>query len=452
MTLNRKPTKWLLILCCIWSSVAGAQTAQLTLRQAIDRALGRNSEAVVASADEKAACASARLARTYLLPQLGFKEDISRGDDPVYAFGMRLRQRQFTQANFALNELNRPQPIGNFSSRFSGSWMAFDSFKTQKAIHSADLMHKSAESSAKAVDQKIILDVVQAYESVLFAEREIDVAQHEQETAAALLSTAEDHVKAGLAVESDRMSAEVNVAVRKQELIAAQGDLDIAWAQLREAMGDAELAASTLRPIEAHTFPSKALDLELATAAKTRPDLAALIDAQSAQATAVGAAKSSFGPHVSAYGNWEEDRGSFTSSSGNNWVAGVQIGIDILPFGKRAELARETATKQRVDAQLASYQQHLRLAVSQAHIHRKTAELSMETAQAAMDQAAESLRILRNRYTAGLATITDLLRGEDASRESQSNYWHSVYGNAAAYAELLYATGTLTPDAAEALQ
>ncbi|MGA9069223.1 MAG: TolC family protein, partial [Terracidiphilus sp.] len=329
---------------------------------------------------------------------------------------------------------------------------AFDSFRAQKAIRGADLMHKSATSSAKAVDQRIVLNVVQAYESVLFAERETDVAEHEQETAAALLSTVADHVKAGLAVESDRMSAEVNAAARKQELIAAQGDLELAWAQLRMALGDTELQASTLRPIEPHTFPFQALDQELTTAVKMRPDLAALRDAQLAQAAQVGAARSSFGPHVSAYGNWEEDRGSLTSAGGNNWVAGVQIGIDILPFGKRAELARETAMKQRVDAQLASYQQQVRLAVSQAHIHRKTAELQMQTARATMDQSAESLRILRNRYTAGLATITDLLRGEDAERESHSNYWHSVYGNAAAYAELLYATGTLTPDAAEELQ
>jgi len=442
----------LIVICYLASRGAGAQTTKLTLRQAIDRALGQNPEAAVAGADQKDASASARLARTYLLPQLSFAEDISRGNDPVYAFGMRLRQRQFTQANFALNELNRPQPMGNFATRFSGSWMAFDSFKTQRSIHGADLMRKSAESSAKAVDQKIILNVVQAYESVLFAERETDVAQHEKETAGALLSTVTDHVKAGLAVESDRMSAEVSVAARKQELIAAQGDLELAWARLREAMGDAELQAVALQPIEAHTFPSQLLDQELATAAKTRPDLAALRDAQSAQATAVGAAKSSFGPHVNAYGNWEEDRGSFASLGGNNWVAGVQVGIDILPFGKRAELEREKARKQRVDAQLASYRQRVRLAVSQAHIHRKTAEQSMETARAAMGQSAESLRILRNRYTAGLATITDLLRGEDAERESQSNYWHSVYGNASAYAELLYATGTLTPDAAEELQ
>ena len=68
-----------------------------------------------------------------------------------------------------------------------------------------------------------------------------DVAEHEQETAAALLSTVADHVKAGLAVESDRMSAEVNVAARKQELIAAQGDLELAWAQLRMAMGAPDL-------------------------------------------------------------------------------------------------------------------------------------------------------------------------------------------------------------------
>ena len=32
---------------------------------------------------------------------------------------------------------------------------------------------------------------------MLYAEREIDVAQHEQKTAAALLESVEDHVKAG---------------------------------------------------------------------------------------------------------------------------------------------------------------------------------------------------------------------------------------------------------------
>ena len=238
-------------LALLLSMAATAAAAQepLTLRQAIQQALGQNPEAAMARAGGQEAKAGASLARTQLLPQLNFTEDISRGNDPVYAFGMRLRQRQFTQSDFALNALNRPAPIGNFSTRFAGSWMAFDSFKTQKTIRGADLMRKSADSSVKAVDQKIVLDVVQAYQAVLYAEREIAVAQHEQETAAALLTSVDERVKAGLAVESDRMSAQVDVAARKQELIAAQGDLELAWAQLRVAMGapqtmDAQVAES----------------------------------------------------------------------------------------------------------------------------------------------------------------------------------------------------------------
>jgi len=430
---------------------AGAQEP-LTLRQAINQALGQSPEAAIARAGNLDAKASATLARTALFPQLSFTEDISRGNDPVYAFGTRLRQRQFTQADFALNALNLPQPIGNFSTRFSGQWLAFDSFKTQREIHRADLFKQSASSSANAMDQQIVFRVVGAYQQALYAQREIAVALHEQETAAALLSSVDDHVKAGLAVESDRMSAQVNVTARKEELIAAHGDLEVAWAALREAMGAPDLKAIELKPIEPHTFPQGALDEEMATAAKARPDLRALGQAQSAQGSALGAAKSDFGPRVSAYGNWEEDQSPIGGSGGNNWVAGVQISIDILPIAKRAQLARDSAAKQKIDALVAAIQEHLRLEVSQAHIHRQIAALQLETAQAALDQSAESLRILKNRYGAGLATITDLLRAEDAERQSQSNYWHAVYGNAMAYNELLYATGTLTPDAAEKLQ
>jgi outer membrane protein TolC len=404
---SRNPFLWLAIFYCMGSVVAGAQTAPLTLRQAIDEALGQNPEIAVAHAGEKAASASSLLARTALLPQLNFTEEISRGDDPVYAFGTRLRQRQFTQADFALNALNRPQPIGNFASRFSGSWTAFDSFKTEREIRSADLFKKSSASSAQAVNQRIVFQVVKAYQSVLYAQRQIEVARHEQETAEALLASTGERVKAGLAVESDRMSAEVNVAARKEELIAAQGELELSWAELREAMGRPELAFSALKPIEPHKFAQLALEEELSTAAKARPDLIALGEAQSAQAAAVGAAKSEFGPRVSAYGDWEQDQSPTAGAGGDNWVAGV---------------------------------------------HQQTAELTLETAQAAMEQAAESLRILKNRYNAGLATITDLLRAGDAERESQSSYWRAVYGNTLAHAELLYATGTLTPDAAEDLQ
>ena len=181
-----------------------------------------------------------------LLPQLSFTEDISRGNDPVYAFGSRLRQRQFTQADFALNALNRPQPIGNFSTRFSGSWMAFDSFKTQKEIRRADLFKQSAASSAKAVDQQIVLRVVRRISRCSMPSGRSRSRSTSRKLPRPCCASVDDRVKAGLAVESDRMSAQVNAAARKEELIAAQGDLDLAWAELREAMGAPDLQASEL--------------------------------------------------------------------------------------------------------------------------------------------------------------------------------------------------------------
>ena len=185
------------------SDMATIAEEPLTLGQAVEQALEHNPEAAVARADGQEARAASSLARTQLLPKLNFTEDISRGDDPVYAFGTRLRQRQFTQADFALNALNSPQPIGNFATRFSGTWTAFDSLKTQKEIRRADLLKASATSSAKAADQRIVMQVVEAYQSVLYAQREVDVAQHERETAAALLASVEEHVKAGAVDEGD---------------------------------------------------------------------------------------------------------------------------------------------------------------------------------------------------------------------------------------------------------
>ena len=443
---------WMLLLLGITWLAAGAQGPSLTLRQAIDQALGKNPDAAVAQADVNAARAGVGLARTGLWPHLNFTEDISRGNDPVYVFGTRLRQQQFAQSDFALNSLNRPTPIGNFATRFDGSWMIFNWFGTQQQIKAARLGAESASSMSEQMKQGIVMRVVQAYQSVLFAERRVAVAQHQEATAEMLSSDSKTKVAAGLAVDSDMLAAQVNLSERQQEFIAAQGDLDVGWAQLESAMGTEMQTRATLKPIEARSFPDGVLSDEIASALKTRPDLKALQQMKSAQVAGVKAAKSAFGPQVSAYGNWEMDRDSFAGNGGNNWVAGVQLRLDILPLSKRQQLAQQQAARQKTEAQEQSAEQQIRLAVRSAYSQHQTAEHIVKTAEASTEQAAESLRIVQNRYKAGLSTMTELLRAEDAERLSQDDYWRAVYGNTVAYANLLYATGTLTPDSAETLQ
>src|SRR5450631_2176450 len=114
------------LILCTWGLAAAAQ-APLTLRQAINEALGQSPEAAIARAGNEEAKSVATMARTQLLPQINFTEDISRGNDPVYVFGARLRQQRFTAADFALNALNYPAPLGNYATRFGGAWNLFDS-------------------------------------------------------------------------------------------------------------------------------------------------------------------------------------------------------------------------------------------------------------------------------------------------------------------------------------
>ena len=148
---------WLLIFCCVANLPAVAQQQPLSLRQAIEQALKQNPQAAMANADLKAAEAGVSQARSGLLPRLNFAEDISRGNDPVYVFGTRLRQQRFTASDFALNSLNRPTPVGNFATRFSGSWMLFNWFGTQEQIKGARFAAASAASMGETANQAIVL-------------------------------------------------------------------------------------------------------------------------------------------------------------------------------------------------------------------------------------------------------------------------------------------------------
>ena len=439
-------------LFCLAAVTAWGQPSPLTLREAIDRAIGQNPQLMAADADVSEADSGVAMARAALLPRLNFAEDISRGNDPVYVFGTKLRQQRFTQGDFSLDSLNRPTPTGDFVTRASGQWMLLNWLETQRQIRGAQLCAESARSASRAVNQAVVLQVVEAYQAVLYAERQSQVAAHDEQTAEALLHDAQTRVKAGLTIDSDLLGAQVNLSSRQQQTQAAQGALENAWAELEAAMGSRLDAHPALTPFAAKAFPAGVLGDDIAAALKARPDLQALAQQTAAARQGLTAARSDFLPQVSAYGNWEMDRATFAGEGGNNWVAGAQLNLDILPLGKRAHLEQAKAAEQKAAARQRLEEQQIRLAVSRAYTDHQTAERMVVTAQAAMDESTESLRILRNRYGAGLATMTDLLRAEDAQRQSQTNYWRAAYDNTLAYAGLLYATGQLTPESAENLQ
>lgn len=445
-------------LVCVMLAVPQAglfaqQPSPLTLQEAVSLSLEKSPGRAISRADVDSARSGSRLARTALLPNLSFSEAATRGNDPVYAFGTRLRQQRFTQNDFALNNLNKPQPMNNFTTRFSGNWTAFDSWHTQFEMRRANLLVKSSSASASRSDQEIVQSIVEAYESILFSMRQVEVLQHDVETAAALQKSSETRVEAGLAVDADRLTAATNLAERQQELIAAQGQVQIAWAKLEAAIGGQIAPEQRLiQPLAERHYDPLSLADTLALAIKLRPDRQGLALQRDAQSAAVAAAKSAFGPQINTYGSWEMDKPSMAGSGGNNWLAGAELRVDILPAAKRENLTTAKIGLRRLEAVAASADQQIRLEVTRAYYEHQAAEQMLTVARASTSQASESLRILQDRYDVGLATMTDLLRVEDAQRQSQANYWQAVFRNTLTYANLKFSAGTLTPDSIEDLQ
>ncbi|HXJ91206.1 MAG TPA: TolC family protein [Candidatus Binatia bacterium] len=436
--------------CAMFLATALAQSsaAPLSLQDAANIALEKNPLRKAALADTKAASAGVREAQSFLMPHVAFSEQATRGNDPVYVFGSKLRQQRFTIDDFVLNKLNTPRPYGNFTTRFGGTWSLFDSFASWRGINRAKAMNIAASHQLERTDQEILFRVVQSYYGVLLATKQLEVAEQSDKTAKAIMDRSQVRYDAGLVVESDLLSAKVRLASREQDLIRARNNLELARAQLTTAMGVS--IATLYEPADALTERNLAAnslsDLEKKALA-TRPDLKRIEAQQSAQELSVAIAKSSFGPRLNAVAGWEMDNPTFLAGGGgNNWVGGIELQVDLFQGGaKRAALSRERAHAEKITAMKQAASDAVRLEVRQAYYDQDASRKQVEVAQTAIAQGQESLRIDQDRYDGGLLTMTDLLGAEEAARRTQAEYWQAIYQFHISYANLELACGTLNP-------
>lgn len=427
--------------------VTAQDVTPLTLPQAVSMSLEKNPLHKAALAETRIGAAAVRQARSPLMPKVTFTESALRGNDPVFVFGSRLRQQSFTAADFALNRLNTPTPISNFSSRFSGQWNLFDGLQSWYGVTRSKYMKLAAEQQLDRADQELVYQAVTAYYGTLLAQRQVQVAEAGLETARAIEASSRARVESGMVVESDLLSAQVATAARKQELIGAQNALSLARTQLALAVG---VSSGTLfEPQEAladRTFsPPPVTDLE-ELALEKRPDLKRVNSELRGQEKNISAAKGAFAPRLNVFGSWETDSPTPGWNGGNNWIAGAELQFDLFDGdSKRANLAMQRARQEKATAMRDSFRDQIRLQVRKAYYDYDAAQQQVGVARTAIAQAEESLRINQNRYDGGLTTVSDLLRVQEAAQRAKSDYWQAVYRVQTSYAGMELAAGTLSP-------
>ncbi len=416
----RRPATYLLVTALGLAAPAVAQTP-LSLTEAIARARMQNPDAGSTAAAEREAAHRITQARAGYWPKVDVAESWQRGNQPVFVFSSLLAQRQFTAADFALGALNHPNALDNFRSAVMVEQSLFDG-ATRANVAIAGIGHDMATANRLMVDHDLAASVTTAYGRVLVGAAASQSAAAAAETARADRELAGNRRDAGLVTDADVLQLDVYVARTREQQIRATSDERIARAQLNQLMGEplGEAFALDRSPPTASVIDATDVALLEAEALKNRPDVKlAALQEQLAGATQA-AARAAYLPQVTAHGGWEFNGGAWNTRT-SSWVVGAVARINVFHgFADTARIAeaREQTTRRALERDKTETAARLDVYIAVARLD--AARASEAVGRAAVAQARESRRIIRDRYEAGLTDVASLLRAAEGVLQAET--------------------------------
>jgi outer membrane protein len=425
------------------TSTAWAQQP-VTLDEALAAAMARNPALAAARAQTDGAAADVASARGGWFPRVTLTEGIQRGDQPVFAFGALLSARQFTAADFAVARLNSPGATNLFTTRLGLGQLIFDGGRTSGAIAESQARRDLALAGADEATAGVIVAVTSTYGQLLRMQAAVLAVDGAVAAATEDLTRAEHRRDAGTVTDADVLAVAVHLSSLRQRRLQLDADRAATVAQLNRLMGAAVDAPIAVVDVAPPTRVEGELAALFAEAEAARPELRRA-DAQVRMATA-GArqASSIWWPQVAAQAGVEWN-GITAGDRARSWVVGAEARWSLsLSGADRARItaavsARTAAERMRDDVR-ASVHADVLAAVRQRDTAIARVGLGTET----VAQATERARVVRNRYDAGLASMTDVLAAAGALLDAEASRTSATVDVLTTTTELHRALGRLS--------
>ncbi|MHB8736115.1 MAG: TolC family protein [Terriglobales bacterium] len=423
----------------------------MTLGEALRLALSSSSRMEAAAAMQRGGEAQVREARSGYWPQVDLAEDWTRSDDPVFAFGARLRQRRFTAADFDLARLNQPGPVNDLQSQLNLRWTLWDARQTEMRVRRAELGVQATQREREQTQQEVLQDTLAAYWRLSASLAQQTVAASAVTAAAAATKDATSRYRQGLTVQADQLSAEVELSSARARELEAEAQVSMARAGLNRLLGRAQDSDIRVQPLIAGDLaePSQ-LQVLLAAAQAHSPQLQAETARTAMAATEVTRARAAAHlPTLSSLVQWQRDQPTWTGNGQGHWTAAVHLQLSLFRGGAdQAAIASALEQEIAANALQRDLQSQLELTIRQAWYAAEAARAQVGVSRQASDQAAAALRILQTRYANGLTTLTDLLQAQAAQVAAQSRQVEALYRWQLSQARTQAAAGLLSPETA----
>ncbi len=417
---------------------------RLTLNAAFKKALENNPMMLQAKASVKKADANVGQAISAFLPKVNVDFAYSHTDNPVMVFSHKLNQADFSPSDFEVSRLNNPDFRDNWRYRLVMMQPIFNQGREYIGYKTSKLAQSIADLGYLQVAQTVLFTVEKAYCQALLAKDKVEVLQLALKTAQEHEKLARKRYDAGLVLKSDLLGAIVHRTKVERQLFKAESDFRIALAALDSAMGIDQATSWILSPLDFEEKKEDQINYWIETAKKHRPEFFMAKRQEEIAEYQYRQSLFRFLPSLNIMGVYEGDRQNLAYFGGDSWSLMATVSLNVFNgFGDIASISAADAEKKRAGARLKQVEQQIELQVRQAFFRFQTAKKQLKVAKEAVKQAKEGQKILKNRYSNGLALMVELLAADTTVKETSLEEAAARYDARLAWSELRRMAGIL---------
>ncbi len=432
-----KKIQFLIILLSAVSMLSEAQqTFPISKEEVLAKVQAKNSSLKISEQTILEAKGDYRQTNAVFLPNISVSHTAFSTNNPVFAFGSKLNQGVFSEADFDVNKLNNPGSIENFTTtiQFEQPLINMDGFYQRDA---AKMKLQASEFQSDYQKNTLALEAEKTYMILQLAYKAVFVLGKAKVTAFENKKTARRYFDQGMLLQADVLDVEVRLNEIENQLDNANSNLKNVSDYLKFLMDETD--NKILIPNgELEITPTSLSDFDgLST---NRPDIKALETASLAYKKINQSDKMSFLPTLNAFGNYELFDNQLFQGASNSYFVGAQLKWDILQGTKR--FGKTQKSKAEYDKSILQYEQYVsksQLELNKAKRAVQDAQNKLQRAATARKQSEEALRIRTDRFREGLEKTSDVLQSESQYAQSQLAYYQSIfeYNFACAYLKFL---------------
>ena len=409
---------------------------RLSVDQALELALKNNKTILKARSSQKIAKAELKQSNAAFLPSLEFSMAGIRTNDPLSSFGFKLKQEIVAQNDFDPALLNDPLRIDNFTTKLEMKLpiLNMDGYHQYKA---AKLNVEASSYITERSIQQIVFEVKKVYYSLELTNEVVMVVQESLEMAKSALKLTKDNLEQGYAKEADVLMAEVRLADMQAKLIEVKNVEKDSEAYFKFILGmDENPQIITTDKLNKDI----SLHIDIETSLENRSDLMAYKTGVDARKQLLSAQKMNFVPRINAFGSTEWNDQKFLGTSAKSYTIGAMLSWKLFNGNKNVgAVQKASAQLETAKIEYSEYLERNKLELNKAKRNKVLAFEQIKISKLSKDQAKESYRIIKNRYSQGLEKTTDLLYAENLASNRTLDHLQSLYTYqvAISYLELL---------------